>query len=67
MAARYTDLVCNLEGSLRNESVVQSAHELLARIIEEVTLTPDPNTPQGLQECALLTFRLVGFAPRWIG
>ena len=48
-AALCTGLVRNLEDSLRNGSVVQRAHELLARIIEKVTLTPDPETRHGLQ------------------
>ncbi len=48
-SALYTDLVRNLEESLRTESVVQRAHELLARIIEKVTLTPDPNSQHGLR------------------
>ncbi|MFC0342108.1 recombinase family protein [Paracoccus niistensis] len=48
-AALYTNLVRNLEEALRDPTVVQRAHELLAQIIEEVILTPDPTVQQGLR------------------
>jgi DNA invertase Pin-like site-specific DNA recombinase len=48
-ASAYADMVRRLEDVLRDATLVQRAHETLARLIEKVVLTPDPDAENGLR------------------
>ena len=48
-AQAYAAQVRALEDVLRDPNLVQRAHETLAKLIEKVVLTPDPEAPNGLR------------------